>query len=58
MKNIEYGKVISLYNMNLKYYHSCKKSEEKILYLVLPLNSIKQTFTLAIYFMLKEVYLD
>ena len=58
MKNIENGKVIGLYNINLKYCHSCKTSKEKILYLVVPLNSIKQTFTLAVYFMLKEVYLD
>ena len=49
MKNIEYGKVFSLYNMNLKYCHSCKTSKGKLLYLIVPLNSIKQTFTLARY---------
>ena len=49
MKNIEYGKVIGLYDMNLKYCHTCKTSKEDLLYLVVPLNSIKQTFTLAIY---------
>ena len=59
VKEIEYGKVISLYNMNLKYCHSCKTSKGKLLYLIVPLNSIKKTFTLAVYFfMLKEVYLD
>ena len=54
MKNIEYGKVITLYNMNLKYCHSCKTSKGKLLYLVVPSNSIKQTFTLAIYFYAKR----
>ena len=58
MKDIEYGKVIGLYNMNLKYYCSCKTSKGKMCYLIVPLNSIKQTFTLAVYFMLKEVYMD
>ena len=38
MKNIEYGKVIGLYNMNLKHCHSCKTGKEKILYLAVPLN--------------------
>ena len=31
MKNIDYGKVFDIYNMNLKYCHSCKTSKEKIL---------------------------
>ena len=58
MKDIEYGKVIGLYNMNLKYYCSCKTSKVKMRYLIISFNSIKQTFILAVYFMLKEVYLD
>ena len=49
MKNIEYGKVIGHYNMNLKYCHSCKTCKEELLYLVVPLDYIKQTFILAIY---------
>ena len=55
MKNTEYGKVFDLYNMNLKYCHSCKTSKENILYLVVPLNSIKQTFTLAVYLCLGSI---
>ena len=55
MKNIEYGKVFSLYNMNLKYYHGCKTSKEKILYLIEPSNSIKQTFTLAVYYAKRSI---
>ena len=35
-----------------------KQVKEMLIYLIEPLNSIKQTFTLAVYFMLKEVYLD
>ena len=49
MKNIEYGKVIGLYNMNLKYCHSFKTCKEELLYLVVPLDYIKQTFTLGVY---------
>ena len=49
MTNIEYGKVIGLYDMNLKYCHSCKTCKEELLYLVVPLDYIKQTFTLEIY---------
>ena len=49
MKDIEYGKVIDLYNMNLKYYYSCKTSKGNMCYLIVPLNSIKQTFTLVVY---------
>ena len=55
MKNIENGKVIGLYNMNLKYCHSCKTSKEKILYLIVPLNSIKQTFTLVVYYAKRSI---
>ena len=58
MKDIEYGKVIGIYNMNLKCNCSCKTSKRKMCYLIVALNSIKQTFTLVVYFMLKEVYLD
>ena len=49
MKNIENGKVIGLYNMNLKYYCSFKTSKGKMRYLIVSLNSIKQTFTLVVY---------
>ena len=42
MKDIEYGKVIGLYDINLKYCHRCKTNKEKLLYLVVSLNSIKQ----------------
>ena len=49
MKNIEYGKVIGLYDMNLKYCHSCKTWQEELLRLVVPLDYIKPTFTLAVY---------
>ena len=55
MKDIEYGKVIGLYNMNLKYYCSCKTSKGKMCYLIVPLNSIKQTFTLAVYLCLGSI---
>ena len=49
MKIIEYGKVIGLYNMNLKYCLSCKRCKEELIYLIVPLNYIKQTFTLVVY---------
>ena len=42
MKDIEYSKVIGIYVINLKYYHRCKTNKEKLLYLVVSLNSIKQ----------------
>ena len=31
MKDIEYGKVIGLYDINLKYCHTCKTNKEKLL---------------------------
>ena len=55
MKDIEYGKVIGLYNMILKYYPRCKTSKEKILFLVVPLNSIKKFFTLVVYLCLGSI---
>ena len=55
MKNIEYGKNFDLCNMNLKYCHSCKTCKEELLYLVVPFNSIKQTFTLAVYLCLGSI---
>ena len=42
MKDIEYGKVIGLYDVNLKYCRRCKTNKEKLLYLIVSLNSNNQ----------------
>ena len=42
MKDIEYGNVIGLYDINLKYCHRCKTNKKKLLYLIVSLNSNNQ----------------
>ena len=41
--------------MLLKYWNSCNASKEKLLYLVVSLNFIKQTFTLAVYYAKRSI---
>ena len=46
MKEIEYGKAIGLYDINLKYCLRCKTNKEKLLYLIVSLISNNQFFLL------------
>ena len=46
MKDIEYGNVIGIYNIHLKYCLRCKTNKEKLLYLIVSLISNNQFFLL------------
>ena len=57
MKDIEYGKVIGLYNINLKYCLKCKTNKEKLLYLIVSLNPNNQFYSRILYMLKKYIWI-